>query len=197
MPSSTTSATASASSSFASLLATLSEPAQKNESGWEDDELADDVATLSYEHVLRDNAFYHAAAQPPVAHAAVPRKAQAPQATQPSPLQAASEKSKRKNTSVTLRLSEAECAQLHKRASEAGLTVSAYLRSCAFEVESLREMVKTTLAQLREATNQVKPVASVVSASPAQPRNSRLHRFAGCLGSIFTPAQSEQYVART
>jgi hypothetical protein len=54
-----------------------------------------------------------------------------------------------KCASVTIRLSNAECAQLRKRAAEAGLTVSAYLRSCTFEAESLRALVKDTLAQLR------------------------------------------------
>ena len=54
-----------------------------------------------------------------------------------------------KSASITIRMSNAECAQLRKRAAEAGLTVSAYLRSCTFEAESLRALVKDTLAQLR------------------------------------------------
>jgi hypothetical protein len=54
-----------------------------------------------------------------------------------------------KSASITIRMNRAECAQLHKRAAEAGLTVSAYLRSCTFEAESLRALVKDTLAQLR------------------------------------------------
>jgi hypothetical protein len=58
-----------------------------------------------------------------------------------------------KCASVTVRLSQAECAQLRKRAAEAGLTVSAYLRSCTFEAESLRAMVKDTLARLRSGAS--------------------------------------------
>lgn len=54
-----------------------------------------------------------------------------------------------KSASITIRLSMSECAQLRNRAAEAGLTVSAYLRSCTFEAESLRALVKDTLAQLR------------------------------------------------
>lgn len=54
-----------------------------------------------------------------------------------------------KSTSVTVRLSRSECLQLRQRAGEAGLTVSAYLRSCTFEAESLRALVKETLAKLR------------------------------------------------
>jgi hypothetical protein len=49
-------------------------------------------------------------------------------------------------------MSEAEYTQLQERAAEAGITVSAYLRSCTFEAESLRAQVKETLALLRPAT---------------------------------------------
>ncbi len=58
----------------------------------------------------------------------------------------------RKTASITIRLSNAECAQLHQRAAEAGLTISAYLRSCICEVEALRAQVKEALAQLRPVT---------------------------------------------
>ena len=52
-------------------------------------------------------------------------------------------------------LSMAEHAQLRSRAAEAGLTLSAYLRSCTVEAESLRAQVKLTLAKLRgEAGNE-------------------------------------------
>jgi hypothetical protein len=81
-------------------------------------------------------------------------------------------------------MSQAECAQLHRRAAEAGLTVSAYLRSCTFETESLRAMVKDTLAQLRSATAPAKPAAA--------PRRSRLRR----LGRLLTPWHGNQRVAQ-
>jgi hypothetical protein len=54
-----------------------------------------------------------------------------------------------KCASITIRVSKAEYAQLRQRAAEAGLTISAYLRSCTLEAESLRAQVKDTLAQLR------------------------------------------------
>ena len=54
-----------------------------------------------------------------------------------------------KSASITIRLSKAECDQLRQRAAAAGLTISAYLRSCTVEAESLRTQVKETLAQLR------------------------------------------------
>jgi hypothetical protein len=46
-------------------------------------------------------------------------------------------------------MSEVECEQLKRRAAEAGLTISAYLRSCTFEADSLRAEVKKTLAEMR------------------------------------------------
>ena len=54
-----------------------------------------------------------------------------------------------RSASVTIRMSEVECARLHRRAAEAGLTVSAYLRSCAVEAETLRAQVKQALAELK------------------------------------------------
>ncbi|MGC1460552.1 MAG: hypothetical protein WA802_00035, partial [Terracidiphilus sp.] len=50
-------------------------------------------------------------------------------------------------------LSKTECDQLRRRASQAGLTVSAYLRSCTFEAEALRAQVKDVLAELRTANS--------------------------------------------
>ena len=64
-----------------------------------------------------------------------------------------------KSASITIRLSKEEAEQLHMRAAEAGLTVSAYLRSCTFEAESLRAMVKDTMAQLKAATSEGKQAA--------------------------------------
>jgi hypothetical protein len=62
-----------------------------------------------------------------------------------------------KRASITIRLTEPEAAQLRRRAAEADLTVSAYLRSCVLEVESLRTQVKQTLAQLRESAPALAP----------------------------------------
>lgn len=175
----------STSPSFAGLLAALTPPApecgdssspQEKDSvpTWNDDALADDVATLSYEHALRTHAHYktaapgdwsltqQVAASEPIPSSdtlspkAVPDQPEAtPSASSwsedPEPennISSAFEQN-RKCASVTIRMSKAECAQLHKRAAEAGLTVSAYLRSCTFEAETLRAQVKETLAQLR------------------------------------------------
>ena len=75
-----------------------------------------------------------------------------------------------KCASITIRLSEAECAQLRQRAAEAGLTISAYLRSCTFEAESLRALVRDTMAQLRTATS----AAARPAAASEAPRKSGL-----------------------
>lgn len=58
---------------------------------------------------------------------------------------------KRKTASITIRLTDAEETQLHERARAAQLSVSAYLRSCIFEAESLRAQVKEALGQIRAA----------------------------------------------
>ncbi len=162
---------------FAGLLAALassSSAAPDRQPAWSDDRLADDVATLSYERALRAHSRYKAldlsdrtltqpadAAPNPVPQA-LPADCAAPQAAVESlpsaiaepepdaaPEPAAAQDRNLKCASITIRLSKAECAQLRLRAAEAGLTVSAYLRSCTFEAEALRAMVKDTLAQLR------------------------------------------------
>lgn len=156
--------------SFAGLLAALAAPAPKKKPAWDEEGLADDVATLSYEQALRTHARYKPAGEVdwPLAEPhnfAAPAAPSASMAEEPAHAAArtASEafggtpgvslgpEESRKRASVTIRMSKAECAQLHQRAAEAGLTVSAYLRSCTFEAEALRAQVKEALAQLRAA----------------------------------------------
>jgi hypothetical protein len=162
------------------MLAALAVPAQggKQASAWGDDGLEDDVATLSYERALRTHARFrlpdagdHSLTQTPdpapidigdaLPASANPRGKKAGPLVPPAmSADVESEATQRlpraldrnlKCTSITIRLSTAEYAQLHKRAAEAGLTVSAYVRSCTFEVESLRAQVKEALAELRSA----------------------------------------------
>ncbi len=165
---------------FAGILATFAAPAQKLRSDWDDAGLADDVATLSYEQALRNHARYRpvgdlppeqdaeqerhqqkklpsepiAAAELPSSQCANLAEASAARVRRPATLHEA-----RKASSITVRLSKAECAQLHQRAAEAGLTISAYLRFCTCEVETLRAQVKEALAQLRpsDAKDQLRP----------------------------------------
>lgn len=130
---------------FAGLLAALTRPAQKSESAEFvsiDDHLVDDVATLSSERSSSANAHSTAAEPEPCAPTRQEKSA-------PSISGAAAQKNK--TASITIRMSQAECRQLRRRAAEAGLTVSAYLRSCTLEAEALRAQVKEALAELKRA----------------------------------------------
>ena len=161
--------------SFAGLLAALASPVPKT--AWNTDDLADDVATLSYEHALRTHARYKSvdpvdwASMQPAPFA--PRETSATQAADTPAVSDWAEHAEHpatafastmfnrnlKRASITIRLSKTECDQLHRRAAEAGLTVSAYLRSCTFEAEALRAQVKEVLAELRSATEREKQSA--------------------------------------
>ncbi len=221
-----------ASTSFAGLLAALTEPAQPTglsgdgslaakrspAPSWNDDDLADDVAILSYESALKAHARYRptdqsltqpanaepysyeeatsdlsVAARQPMAQytaslgAIPPQEPSSTPVQEPSLYRAAAFERNLKDSSITIRMSKAECAQLHRRAAEAGLTVSAYLRSCTFEAESLRAMVKDMLARLRSVTTQAKP------AHAAPHRFGRLIRW---LARIITSWHNSQRVAR-
>jgi hypothetical protein len=201
------------SASFAGLLAALTAPAPAWSPAWSEASLEDDVATLSYERALMAHARYRptdqSLTQPAVPlsfyqeEALAPAAAQTPQAAarptaNPEPeldrhaSTPADQNLERnlKNASITIRLSQAECAQLHRRAAEAGLTVSAYLRSCTFEAEALRAMVKDTLAQLRPDK------APAESAKPTLPRRSWFGRLAQWLASLLTPWHGSPRVAR-
>lgn len=179
--------------SFAGLLASLTAPTPRT--AWNNDDLADDVATLSYEHALRAHARYKSADPDDPAFTmadgtgAIQMKG-APgndlaAAAKTSSLWAAPGwnenaepnsaqdsftliEANKKCASITIRLSKTECDQLRKRAAQAGLTVSAYLRSCTFEAEALRAQVKDVLAELRQS------VPAEDERSSAVPRRSLL-----------------------
>lgn len=59
-----------------------------------------------------------------------------------------------KAVSVTLRMNRQEASQVRQRAADAGLTVSAYIRSCVCEAEVLRAQVKSALQEMRQASEQ-------------------------------------------
>ena len=166
-------------------------PGWKPAPAWNDDDLADDVATLSYEQAVHTHARY--TATEPVAPSSTPSPAP-PVRRPPAPLAAANSQPagasvthlerNLKDASITIRMSQAECAQLHQRAAEAGLTISAYLRSCTLEAESLRAMVKETMAQLR-SKGAAKQEASTAASQPWRNRMARL----------FAPRRDGQRVA--
>jgi len=91
-----------------------------------------------------------------------------------------------KSASITIRMSKAECAQLRTRAAEAGLTMSAYLRSCTFEAESLRALVKDTLAQLRTEPSENDQDATPVAGG----------RWFGWLRRLWPNGSGRQQIAR-
>jgi len=146
--------------SFAGLLATLASPSREEpdrDSVFDSSGLGEDVATLSYERALRAHARYKPEkrddwkATPELSGALQLGPLAADRTGEGPPRQQAALDSDLRTMSVTIRLSKPECAQLHQRAAEAGVTVSAYLRSCTFEAEALRAQVKGALAELRSA----------------------------------------------
>lgn len=171
-----------ATASFAGLLAALAMPksaAEDTTTVWNLDALEDDIATLSYERALRAHGRYRpnddtpsdtadnsccessgatgvCAIPSPQSHAEVASEAALNHST-------ALDRNL-KSTSITIRMSRAECEQLRKRAADAGLTVSAYLRSCTFEAESLRAQVKEALTRLRTSES----VATASDPTPAR-----------------------------
>ncbi len=176
MAADSSSSTAPTAPDFAGLLAALTSPAREAKSAWNDDELADDVATLSYEQALRTHARYKVADTSDRALTQVADSEAMRKLTQRDSVLSAQSATKavtrewgndaqrksatdasvaidedRKRASITIRMSKAECEQLKRRAVEAGLSMSAYLRSCTFEAEALRSQVKEALAELRQA----------------------------------------------
>lgn len=185
-------------SNFARLFAGLMTPKRPSEdpdpaSGPEEswlDALGDDVKTISYEQALRTHARYR---QP----APLPELDPAPDLPRAKPTEQV-KVSKRitedrvpllapKSSSITLRLTGPESAQVHARAADAGMTMSAYLRSCIFEVETLRSQVKDVLAQLHTepAPETVPAIRSREerNSTPAKDWRSRLFALLG----LFAP----------
>ena len=73
-----------------------------------------------------------------------------------------------RQVSMSLRVAASEQALIKARAAKAGLSVSAYLRHCALEVEKLRTQVHHTLALIEQRSEQ-NPVRSLASGSPPAP----------------------------
>jgi hypothetical protein len=173
-----------AASSFAGLLAALAEPAKKKPPARNEDGLADDVATLSYERALRTHARYKPVepAEWPLAAESADKKDESPKKVSERVLARSAVPRARttradagaatlgesqkdlRTASITIRVSEEECKQLRLRAAEAGLTLSAYLRSCTVEADALRAEVKSTLEQLRAgaASEKTEPEVAAV-----------------------------------
>jgi hypothetical protein len=158
---------------FASLLASLTGAARQPADRWDDGALADDVATISYEQALRSHRRVRTseplAAPPAIQNQYSPAKIPAP----PSNSESATKSCK--TASITIRITHSEQVQLKERAAAAQLSVSAYLRSCIFEAESLRAQVKKALSQMRAAAPQ--PPQGSQDAKPTQAFPGRFRFF--------------------
>ena len=185
----------SGSSSFAGLLASLASPkpeASDRISELSGGELGDDVFTLSYERALQNHARYKPRE---------PDERNLPEGLGSGPVRddrqdglaatnagdglsadaKTTDDRDLRNTSVTIRLSGAESARLHQRAAEAGVTVSAYLRSCTFEADALRAQVKSALAELRAAAPDREQTSTEIAAQ---------HSWRGSLKNLFMRGKS-------
>jgi hypothetical protein len=138
--------------SFASLLESFTGSAKSTNGTWDDTALLDDVSSISYEQALRTHRRV-----PPVGTLTAPKSQSAPAPTTPQAHPVVAKEKKRKSASITIRITDTEEIQLHERAAAAQLSVSAYLRSCIFEAESLRTQVKEALSQIRAAQSDPSP----------------------------------------
>ena len=105
----------------------------------------EEIASLSYEHVLRGMARASSIAEP-VRRDSESSLARPSFSTAVSTVVKISEPRRRR---ATIRLTAGEDEILRQRAVESGLALSAYVRSCVFEVESLRAQVRQMMAELR------------------------------------------------
>jgi hypothetical protein len=115
-----------------------------------EEEMERETASLSYEDALRRGARISYSVSPKPA-ATSKSQQEGTDALHPEPHAAGAG---RHPGTVTIRMSPAECAQLRERAAEAGLTMSAYIRSCVLEAEALRTQVKQALQELRSPVDQ-------------------------------------------
>lgn len=185
--------------SFASVLAGLAAKRKADEGPSDEFNPAEDVVTLTYEQALRGHGRYRegapgvegAEARTSIANDTDARRAAEPErplvsedlmgrekAAKPLDKTEDLRATARKAASVTVRLSEAECAQVHARALEANMTMSAYVRSCVFEAESLRAQVKQALAEMRAEERPSRDV-------PRGPREREISSAGGWKGRLF------------
>jgi hypothetical protein len=67
---------------------------------------------------------------------------------------------------VSLRLTEDEFVRLKDRASESGISVSAYMRSCILDADQLRAQVKQALSEMRALSARPEPIRVQALAPP-------------------------------
>lgn len=89
-----------------------------------------------------------------------------------------------RQVAISIRLAPSERTLIRTRAAEAGITVSAYIRQCALEVEHLRAQVQQTIAAMEHRT-----------AAPAAPPTPAPGFFARILRRFF-PATAQALAIR-
>jgi hypothetical protein len=144
------------------------------------EESEEDLASLSYETALRTStrkANRTRNSQPPkpsskTALAVQPSpKAPEPRPFEPRPFEIVEPRHAR----TTIRFTAGENKLLRKRAAENSIAVSAYVRSCVLEVESLRSQLQQLMTELRSpaaphsAYSVTEPQTPTISAPPPQP----------------------------
>ena len=163
---------------FADLLASFTGRLQND--GWDDSALADDVSTISYEEALRSARRARGANMADGGLASQEISAGKVSGGIKPKRPDRSEK-KGKGASITIRVTAEEHAQLHARSSSAGISVSAYLRSCIFDAEALRAEVKQAVARIESAQTANLPE-----------RQGRRWRWARYLCSAWRPNRTAQ-----
>ena len=156
--------------SFASFLENLATPETDR---WDCGELAEDVATICSVHPGTTGSGVL------LSQVSESRAGAASCMLDPGSRVEATGQAQRKRSSVTIRMTQAECDQLQRRASAAGLTVSAYLRSCIFEAEALRAQVKEALAQFNAAKEQPPMETPTIERRGCKARGGRVRFGAG------------------
>lgn len=190
-----------ASTSFAGMLAALAKPPADSAdpaSIWNGNDLGEDVVTLSYERALRAHARYKPSDPAEWTAAQILDKGQdeaqerrlhfpTPAGTEPlltaNAMRRGAQDQDLRSASVTIRVSKAECERLRRRATEAGVTVSAYLRSCTLEAETLRAQVKEALEEMRTATK---------ASGDQQSKGVQLARVLGHIGNLWLGLSSNR-----
>jgi predicted DNA binding CopG/RHH family protein len=172
---------------FARLLAALAAAKPTELPAWNDDASPEDVTTLSYERALRRRARYKPGDMVPphetrlgpsglASQSETPQRSQVRGSLRQAAAAASTSERDRKCASVTIRMSQEECERLRERAVEAGMTISAYLRSCTFEAEALRAQVKQALTELRSAHSPEAKAAQEAGIQSAKAKDSEAGR---------------------
>jgi hypothetical protein len=147
---------------FATFLAKLSEQPGIHAAHEMDDALGEEMELLSYEHALR-------APVPKPTKPVPPATPSATLATGETTISLVTTEKRKIRTSICV--TQSENALLHQRAAENGLSVSAYVRACVFEVEALRAQVKQMMAQVHtaSASAEFSPPKPAIDAAAEQP----------------------------